>query len=385
MTEVVTAYIGLGSNLGDRERTIRESLRMLGGDGSIEVTRVSDLRETAPLGQMAQPSYVNGVAEIRTTLSPQELLRRFKATEAALGRGPHAKWASRTIDLDLLLYGDRIIRASGLTVPHPDVHLRSFVLEGLCQLSPDLVHPLLQTPMCELLQRLGGGSFVLNADVPQLISVAGVIGVGKTTLAKKLGEVFRTTVLFEPYDTNPFLPEVYAGKCELALDCQLFFLVHRTQELGRGVLPPGRIAVTDYVCDQEMIYARRLLNPTQLSLYESIYRPFSGLVATPTLAIYLQDSPANCLQRIHRRNRPYEQGVCLEFLETLAGDYEQMFANWKACPVLRVPASQLTGYAEAVVERLVLQIKAYIATEAEPAEAPQKCACGIDAGSKNNN
>jgi 2-amino-4-hydroxy-6-hydroxymethyldihydropteridine diphosphokinase len=363
MTESVTAYIGLGSNLGDRERTIRESLRMLGDDGSIEVTRVSDLLETTPLGQMAQPSYINGVAEIRTTLNPQELLRRFKATEAALGRGPHAKWDSRTIDLDLLLYGDRIIRENELTVPHPDVHLRSFVLEGLCQLRPDLVHPLLQTPMRELLQRLGGGSFVLNPDVPQLISVAGVIGVGKTTLAKKLGEVFRTTVLFEPYDTNPFLPEVYAGKCELALDCQLFFLVHRTQELGQGVLPPGRVAVTDYVFDQEMIYARRLLNPTQLSLYESIYRPFSGLVAAPTLVIYLQDSPANCLQRIHRRNRPYEQGVCLEFLETLAGDYEQMFANWKASPVLRVPASQLTGYAEATVERLVRQIRAYIAAK----------------------
>ena len=119
--------------------------------------------------------------------------------------------------------------------------------------------------------------------------------------------------------------------------------------------------MTDYVFDQEMIYARRLLNPTQLSLYESIYRPFSGIVATPTLVIYLQDSPANCLQRIHRRNRPYEQGVCLEFLETLDGDYERMFADWKACPVLRVPASQLTGYAEAVVEQLVLQIKAYIA------------------------
>jgi 2-amino-4-hydroxy-6-hydroxymethyldihydropteridine diphosphokinase len=365
MTEWVKAYIGLGSNLGDRKHTIRESLRMLGSDGSIEVTRVSDLQETTPLGQVAGPNYLNGVAEIRTGLGPQELLGRFKATEAALGRGPHAQWASRTIDLDLLLYGDRVIRENGLIVPHPDVHLRSFVLEGLCQLDPDLIHPLLKAPIRELSQRLGGGSFVLNPDAPQLISVAGVIGVGKTTLAKKLGEVFRTTVLFEPYDTNPFLPEVYAGKCELALDCQLFFLVHRTQELGREVLPPRRIAITDYVFDQEMIYARRLLGPTQLALYESIYRPFSRMVATPALVIYLQDSPANCLQRIHRRNRPYEQGVSLEFLETLAGDYEHMFANWKVCPVIRVPAARLTGYPQAAVEHLVFQVKAYIAMEAE--------------------
>ncbi len=363
MTEWVTAYIGLGSNLGDRERTISAALRMLGGNGSIEVTRVSDLQETAPLGQTDQPSYLNGVAEIRTRLQPQELLQRFKATETALGRGPHAKWAARTIDLDLLLYGDQIIRENGLTVPHPDVHLRSFILDGLCQLSPDLVHPLLREPMRELSRRLAGGSFVLDPKAPQLVSVAGIIGVGKTTLAKKLGEVLQTPVLLEPYDSNPFLGEVYAGKCELALDSQLYFLVYRSQQLDKDVLPPGQVAVTDYVFNQEMIYARRLLNPIQLALYEKIYRPFAQTVTTPAVMIYLQDSPANCRQRIQQRGRPYEQGVGLEFLQALDNDYQQMFATWKACPVIRVPAARLTGYAEAVVEHLVLQAKAYIAVD----------------------
>ncbi|MBM4025191.1 MAG: 2-amino-4-hydroxy-6-hydroxymethyldihydropteridine diphosphokinase [Planctomycetes bacterium] len=361
MTECVTAYIGLGSNLGDRERTIREALRMLGGNGSIEVTRVSDLRETAPLGQMDQPDYLNGVAEVRTRLRPPELLGRLKAVEAALGRQPHAKWASRTIDLDLLLYGSRIVQEAGLTVPHPDVHLRAFVLDGLCQLAPDLVHPLLQEPLSELSQRVDGGNFVLDPSAPQLISVAGVIGVGKTTLAKKLGEILQAPVLLEPYDTNPFLREVYAGKCELALDSQLYFLVHRSQQLGKDVLPPGRIAVTDYVFDKEKIYARRLLNGMQLELYEAIYPPFAQRVTTPAVVVYLYDAPAQCLERIHRRSRPYEQGVPLEFLEALDRDYQSLFAHWKASPVLRVPASRLTGYAPEVVEHLVCQIKAYIA------------------------
>jgi 2-amino-4-hydroxy-6-hydroxymethyldihydropteridine diphosphokinase len=384
MTEWVTAYIGLGSNLGDRAGTIRAALQMLGGNGSIEVTRVSDLQETVPLGQMAQPNYLNGVAEIRTRLEAQELLRRFKATETALGRQPDAKWASRTIDLDLLLYGDRIVHENGLVVPHPDVPLRSFVLEGLCQLNPGLIHPLLQEPMSELLQRLNGGNFVLNPGAPQLISVAGVIGVGKTTLAKKLGEVLRAPVLFEPYDTNPFLPEVYAGKSELALDSQLYFLVYRSQQLGKDALPAGRATVTDYVFDQEMIYARRLLNPTQLGLYESIYGPFSQRVATPALVIHLQDSPAHCLERIRRRNRPYEQGVTLAFLKALDGDYRRMFEGWKVCPVLRVPAARLTGYAEAVVEHLIAQVRAYIATKTESGEATQNRVYSGHAGSNDN-
>jgi deoxyguanosine kinase len=361
MNEWVTAYIGLGSNLGDRERTIRAALQMLGGNGSIEVTRVSGLRETAPLGRKEQRDYLNGVAEIRTRLEPPELLGRLKAVEAALGRQPHDKWASRTIDLDLLLYGNRIVRENGLTVPHPDVHLRAFVLDGLCQLNPDLIHPLLKEPVSELSQRVDGGNFVLDPAAPQLISVAGVIGVGKTTLARKLGEVLQAPVLLEPYDTNPFLREVYAGKCELALDSQLYFLVHRSQQLDREVLPPGRIAITDYVFEKEMIYARRLLNPAQLALYESIYRTFAERVTPPALVIYLYDTPAHCLERIHRRSRPYEQGVSLEFLEALDRGYQDLFAHWKACPVIRVPAARLTGYADAVVEQLVFQVKAYVA------------------------
>lgn len=371
MTEWVTAYIGLGSNLGDRERTIRTTLQMLDNKGNLEVTRVSDLQETAPLGHLEQPSYLNGVAEIRTSLAPLELLRRLKAIEAQLGRGPHEKWASRTIDLDLLLYGDRIIREEALTVPHPDVHLRSFVLDGLRQLSPDLIHPLLHEPMFELSRRLGGGSFILDPQTPQVVSVAGVIGSGKTTLAKKLGEVLGAPVLFEPYDTNPFLREVYAGKVDLALDSQLYFLVHRVQQLDREVLAPGQIVVTDYVFDQDMIYARRLLSPTQLALYESIYHPFARTPTPPAVVIYLEDSPANCLGRIHQRGRPYEQQVGIEFLEALNGDYQQMFEQWKTCPVIRVPTTRLTGYADDVVQHLVLQVRAYLATETDSSvEAP---------------
>jgi deoxyguanosine kinase len=361
MPESTTAYIGLGSNLGDREQTIRQALAMLGGNGSIEVARVSALQETTPLGRMDQPNYLNGVAEIRTTLEPWELLRRLKATEAALGRQPATKWQARPIDLDLLLFGEQVILASGLVVPHPEMHLRSFVLDGLCQLNPELVHPLLKEPMSELAQRLGGGNFLIDPDAPQLVSVAGVIGVGKTTLAKKLAEVLHGEVLYEPYGTNPFLPQVYAGKCELALDSQLYFLVNRTEQLDRDTLPRRRVFVTDYVFDKELIYARRLLNLEQLTLYERIFQPFAARVATPSLVVYLQDSPQACLERIRSRNRPYEQRISLEFLEGLDADYRKLFAGWKASPVIRIPAPRLTGYSQPVVEHVALQVRTYLA------------------------
>ena len=117
MAESTTAYIGLGSNLGDRERVIRDALQSLGRNEQIEVLRVSAVKETAPLGRSPQPDYLNGVAEIRTTLSATALLEVLLTTEDILGRTRRGAWGPRTIDLDLLLFGREIIGLPNLIVP----------------------------------------------------------------------------------------------------------------------------------------------------------------------------------------------------------------------------------------------------------------------------
>jgi 2-amino-4-hydroxy-6-hydroxymethyldihydropteridine diphosphokinase len=361
MTQPTTAYIGLGSNLGDRQRAIGGALHALGRTPGVNVVRVSDTCETLPLGEAPQPHYLNAVAEIATTLGPLELLKTLRTVEDLLGRVRRERWGPRTIDLDLLLYGRQNIRLPELIVPHPQMHLRSFVLDGLCQLDPNLVHPLLDEPVSELSARLGGGDFILDSDAPQLVSVAGLIGVGKTTLVRRLATVLEGTILLEPYDTNPFLPQVYAGKKELALDSQLYFLVNRAAQLAPDALTPGRVFLTDYVFEKELIYARRLQDAEQLKLYEQIYLSFVEKVATPALVIYLHDTPERCLARIHRRNRPYEQRIELSFLESLHVDYEELFAAWKTCPVVRLPVERVGLDDEVSLGHLALQVKAYVA------------------------
>jgi len=228
------------------------------------------------------------------------------------------------------------------------------VLKGLCQVAGDLIHPLLKVPVDELASRLGGQDFALNPESPQLVSIAGNIGVGKTTLAKKIGRLLRCEVLFEPYDTNPYLPKVYAGRKELALDCQLYFLTARAEQLRREVLGCGQLWLSDYIFDKELIYARRMLDGRQFPLYEGIYHPFAARVAAPVLVIYMRDSAKNCLQRIRNRNRPYEQKIELSFLDTLSHDYDRLFADWKTCPIIRVPKCE-----EVDAEHLAHQIKHY--------------------------
>lgn len=351
-----TAYIGLGSNMGDRKNYIDCALKMLAQAKSIELGRVSEIIETEALGNGDQPRYFNAVAELKTSLRAEELYGALAGIETSLGRFRQGKWSPRTIDLDLLLFGQDVVDGPGLVVPHPQMHLRSFVLKCLCQLDGDLAHAVLGKSVRELAGRLGGSDFALDAELPQLVSIAGNIGVGKTTLAKKLAGLLGAEVLFEPYDTNPFLAEVYAGKRELALDSQLYFLTGRARQLKPDSLCGGRCWVSDYVFDKELIYARRLLDARQFALYEEIYYPLAANVAAPVLVIYMHDSARNCLERIHSRNLLYEQQIDLAYLETLSGDYERLFADWKKCPVIRVPKCE-----DADAEHLANQIIHYTA------------------------
>jgi 2-amino-4-hydroxy-6-hydroxymethyldihydropteridine diphosphokinase len=150
-------YVGLGTNLGDREAMLRSALEQLGSEPDIDVTSVSRFRDTAPVGIVDQPRFLNAAAAIETTLSARELLDRLLGIEQRLGRareGP--RFGPRTIDLDLLLYGDVRIDEPGLQVPHPRLHQRLFALEPLRDLDADLVVPG-HGPLADLVAGLQSG------------------------------------------------------------------------------------------------------------------------------------------------------------------------------------------------------------------------------------
>jgi 2-amino-4-hydroxy-6-hydroxymethyldihydropteridine diphosphokinase len=136
------AYVGVGANLGDREQTIARALELLSARDGVEVVAVSTLRETEPVGFIDQPRFLNGAVAVETDLRPRELLDALLGVERDLGRsrrGP--RFGPRTIDLDLLVFGDREVAEPGLTVPHPRLAERVFALEPLADLDPDLEIP----------------------------------------------------------------------------------------------------------------------------------------------------------------------------------------------------------------------------------------------------
>src|SRR5260370_11103105 len=157
MGNVITAYVALGSNLGDRRDYLDRALQALQEHPRIEVTQVSTYHETAPVdGPPGQPNFLNAAAELKTDLSPRELLDVLLRVERSLGRVRQERHGPRTIDLDLLLYGDQVVQEPGLTVPHPAMQERRFVLKPLAEIAPRVIHPLLDATILDLLESLRG-------------------------------------------------------------------------------------------------------------------------------------------------------------------------------------------------------------------------------------
>jgi len=150
----VLAYVGLGSNLGDRVGNLRKALEMIDCENGVGILRVSSFCESEPLGPKDQPDFINAVAEVQTSLAPRSLLEALQRIELEMGRARARRWGPRLIDLDILLYGDLVVSEPDLVIPHRLMHLRGFVLEPLCELIPEAEHPARGLRFCELLDRV---------------------------------------------------------------------------------------------------------------------------------------------------------------------------------------------------------------------------------------
>ena len=155
MIEPARVFAGIGGNVGDTAHTLSAAVARIERESSVRVLASSPVYRNPPVGPQDQPDYLNAVIELEVLLSPQDLLSLFLAVEMEFGRVRAIRWGSRTLDLDILTYGDRIVDEPGLTIPHPHMHERPFVLVPLADLNPHAVHPVLNQSYCDMAEHVG--------------------------------------------------------------------------------------------------------------------------------------------------------------------------------------------------------------------------------------
>jgi len=277
------SLVALGSNLGDRRMSLARAVELLRADPRIRSLSCSRFHETAPIGGApGQGSFLNAAACFETSHPPLALHAALRHIEGSLGRERGERWAARAIDLDLLLYGDLIFDTEALTVPHPRMALRRFVLEPAFEVAPDMVHPAIGWTVARLLEHL-------NAS-PSYVALLGLAGSGKTALAALLGQAVCRRFLADPAadrdEPHPPDPPSHIYRR------QIQFLERRAELLDRRRWADGESpAISDFYWDQCLAYARLELDACGFEAFRQAVERARPDVISPKLLVVLDIPP----------------------------------------------------------------------------------------------
>lgn len=330
------SYISLGSNLGDRQINIQSALNQIDKRAG-NIISISKLYENPSIGFKGDMFY-NCCIGLKTILSPKELLNELLIIEKEGGRIRINKvgYFSRSIDLDILLYEDQIINTKDLKVPHPKLHERQFVVKPLLDIAKGKIHPIFKKSITEIAEDLKDFNNVIEMEANLYnpvfnsltgydnIVVEGNIGIGKTSLSKKLSKNLNKNLILEGFKDNPFLEKFYEDPKRYALNLELTFLVDRCRQLNdyKNQLDLFKTGVVfDYDIVKSLIFAGVTLSENDFNLYRNIFYFMTKDLLKHNLIIFLMQSPENLLLNIEKRGRYFEKNIKKDYLKKINQAY----------------------------------------------------------------
>ncbi len=315
------ALIALGANLGDREATLRAALGHLASQTDITLLSASRWHETVPSGgPTGQPEYLNGAALFETTLPPEEFLARLQSAENRLGRTRQQRWGPRTLDLDLLLYDDVMMRSSTLELPHPRLVVRRFVLEPAAEVAADMKDPRTSWSIDQLLQHL--------STAKPYVAITGLPGVGKTELACAVASMAGAE--FATLDERLERHLVRSGSPQ---QVELEFVRARCEQLVEREWPNGeKWLISDFWLDQSLAYAKVGLPPAEQATVSAAVMAAQAGVVAPKLTVLVESDAGGHDNSSQQAATPAARVA----LDQLASELSNIVSRPEVGPVLRL-------------------------------------------------
>lgn len=348
-------YLSLGSNQGEKQDNLQKAIDKIAESIGV-VLKISSIYKTSSWGYKGEDFY-NICLEVSTYLQPEPLLDRINIIEKSLGRERNDvdQYKDRNIDIDILLFDNEIIFSERLSIPHPRMLERKFVMIPLVEIAKNILHPIEKRQLHVCLKKcLDTGdinkiSATLKRPIPvsekyNYIAIEGNIGAGKTSLANLMSDEFNAKIVLERFADNPFLPKFYEDQERFAFPLEMSFLADRYQQLSDDLAQFDlfkNFIVSDYYIFKSLIFAQVTLHKDEYALYRKIFDMMYKEITKPDLYIYLYQNTDRLLENIKKRGRDYEQNIDASYLEKIHDGYRNFIKTEQNLNTLIIDVSEL--------------------------------------------
>ncbi|SDR67300.1 2-amino-4-hydroxy-6-hydroxymethyldihydropteridinediphosphokinase [Gillisia sp. Hel1_33_143] len=330
-------YLALGSNEGNRLQILQLAIDSIYKEVG-DIHQIARIYETPAWGFDGH-SFLNTCIKIGSRFSPDVVLEKLLNIETELGRvrGKSNSYSNRNIDLDIILMEDEMVASSNLSIPHPEMQNRKFVLAPLADIANKVIHPVLKRSIAVLLAETNDTSEInvtedtlknpvkkYNFTSCNYIAIEGNIGAGKTSLSTMISEDFNAKLILERFKDNPFLPKFYEDQHRYAFPLEMSFLADRYQQLSDDLAQYDLFTdfvVSDYDVFKSLIFAKITLAEDEYALYNKLFGIMYKELVKPDLYVYLYQNTDRLLENIKKRGRDYEQNIQPDYLMEINQSY----------------------------------------------------------------
>lgn len=370
MTTTKTVLLSIGSNLGEKRKNLQKAIFLI-ADHIGKISALSPIYSSPSWG-FNSDDFLNACIKLETQHNPHKVLDKLMYIEKKMGRERTLDqgYESRSIDLDIIYYNREIINSPNLTIPHPRMQERRFVLRPLADIVPQFYHPVLNKDTRNLLQECRDKSVMtklndklfpnreaLFSDL-QFIAIEGNIGAGKTSLATKISEDFNAKLILERFADNPFLPNFYKDQSRYAFPLEMSFLADRYQQFMDDTSQFDlfkSFMISDYDIFKSLIFANITLQKDEFDLYRKIFKVMYKEIKKPKIYVYLYQTTERLLEQIKKRGRDYEQQIDSKYLENINRGYLDYLKSYPQENQLIIDVSELDFVANQEDYKLILE------------------------------